>query len=334
MVRALLAGIGIAIMAGPIGCFIVWRRMAYFGDTMAHSSLLGVALGIVMGANLTISVIFTAMLVALLLVALNSLKKFATDTLMGILSHATLAIGLVSISLMTWLRVDLIGYLFGDILSVTQFDIIIIYVGVIVVNLTMGLLWRPLLAITVSEEIANAEGIAVWRIRLVFMLLIAFVIALSMKIVGILLITALLIIPAAVARRFSSSPGQMAFMAIFFGILSVSIGLASSLQWDSPTGPSIVLTAFILFCSHIGNAAKTSQRPKNWPHQIATLTGCKITNKAAAMIVTRQKTTKRRATKRRVKFVDKHRLNAWLRSRSFPRPHCQIGPTSKLCHQN
>lgn len=267
LVRALLAGIGIAIMAGPIGCFIVWRRMAYFGDTMAHSSLLGVALGIVMGANLTMSVIFTAMLVALLLVALNSLKKFATDTLMGILSHATLAIGLVSISLMTWLRVDLIGYLFGDILSVTQFDIIIIYVGVIVVSLTMGLLWRPLLAITVSEEIANAEGIAVWRIRLVFMLLIAFVIALSMKIVGILLITALLIIPAAVARRFSSSPGQMAFMAIFFGILSVSIGLASSLQWDSPTGPSIVLTAFILFVLTLVMPQKPAKDPKTGPNK-------------------------------------------------------------------
>ena len=131
LIRALLAGIGIAIMAGPIGCFVVWRRMAYFGDTMAHSSLLGVALGIVMGVNLTISVIFMAMLVALLLVAMNSLKKFATDTLMGILSHATLATGLVCISLMTWLRVDLIGYLFGDILSVTQLDIIIIYVGAV-----------------------------------------------------------------------------------------------------------------------------------------------------------------------------------------------------------
>ena len=111
----------------------------------------------------------------------------------------------------------------------------------------MWLLWRPLLAITVSEEIANAEGITVWRIRLYFMLLIAFVIALAMKIVGILLITSLHIIPAAVARRFSASPSQMAFVAIFIGILSVTIGLASSLKWDSPTGPSIVLTAFILF---------------------------------------------------------------------------------------
>ncbi len=246
-IRALLAGIGLAILAGPLGCLIVWRRMAYFGDTMAHAALLGVVLGFLLEINLTLGVFLTALGVALSLLVLQQQKGLSTDALLGILSHSTLALGLVLLALMRWVRVDLMGYLFGDILSVSKTDLAVI-AGVLV--LVLGLIiwiWRPLLAATVDEELAEAEGLAPVRARFLFMLALAIVIAIAMKIVGILLITSLLVIPAATARRFSKSPEQMAVMASIAGIIAVIGGLSGSLQFDTPSGPSIVVAALLLF---------------------------------------------------------------------------------------
>ncbi|MBL4758098.1 MAG: zinc ABC transporter permease subunit ZnuB [Rhizobiales bacterium] len=246
-IRALLAGIGLAILAGPLGCLIVWRRMAYFGDTMAHAALLGVVLGFLLEINLTLGVFMTALGVALALLVLQRQKGLSTDALLGILSHSTLALGLVLLAMMRWVRIDLMGYLFGDILSVSKADLVVI-AGVLV--LVLGLIiwiWRPLLAATVDEELAEAEGLAPARARFFFMLALAIVIAIAMKIVGILLITSLLVIPAATARRFSKSPEQMAVMASIAGIIAVTGGLSGSLHFDTPSGPSIVVAALLLF---------------------------------------------------------------------------------------
>src|SRR5690606_15467436 len=200
--RALVAGIGLALIAGPLGCFIVWRRMAYFGDTMAHSALLGVALAIMLDINLMVGVFTVAVLISGLLLLLQSRHTLSSDSLLGILSHATLALGLVLVAFMTWVRVDLLSLLFGDLLAVSRIDIAYIYGGGALVLIAMAWLWRPLLAATISEDIAKAEGQNPALCRVVFMLLLAIVIAIAMKIVGILLITSLLIIPAATARRF------------------------------------------------------------------------------------------------------------------------------------
>ena len=246
-IRALLAGIGLAILAGPLGCLIVWRRMAYFGDTMAHAALLGVVLGFLLEINLTLGVFMTALGVALALLVLQRQKGLSTDALLGVLSHSTLALGLVLLAMMRWVRIDLMGYLFGDILSVSKADLVVI-AGVLV--LVLGLIiwiWRPLLAATVDEELAEAEGLAPARARFFFMLALAIVIAIAMKIVGILLITSLLVIPAATARRFSKSPEQMAVMASIAGIIAVTGGLSGSLHFDTPSGPSIVVAALLLF---------------------------------------------------------------------------------------
>ncbi len=245
--RALIGGLGVVLAAGPLGCFVVWRRMAYFGDTLAHSALLGVALGFVLGLDLTIGIAATCVTLALLLVALQQQDRLATDTLLGLLSHASLAIGLVAISFMEGLRVDLLAYLFGDMLAVTKGDLLSIYGGSLAALAVFAWLWRPLLAITVHEELALAEGVPGLWVRLAFMLIIAVVIAIAMKIVGILLITSLLIIPAATARRFARSPEAMAVMAIGAGALAVAGGLFGSLQWDTPSGPSVVVAAVILF---------------------------------------------------------------------------------------
>jgi zinc transport system permease protein len=245
--RALIAGIGIALIAGPLGCFIVWRRMAYFGDTMAHSALLGVALALLFDLPLGLAVFLVAVVVSLLLVALQRRGVLSSDAILGILSHSTLAVGLVLIALMTWIRVDLLGFLFGDILAVTRTDLAVIWAGGVMVLAGLAVLWRPLLASTVSEELAAAEGLDPERTRLFFMVLMALVIAIAMKIVGVLLITALLIIPAATARRFAASPEAMAMIAAATGAAAVTLGLFGSLEFDTPSGPSMVVAALAFF---------------------------------------------------------------------------------------
>ncbi|MBB4308425.1 zinc transport system permease protein [Rhizobium leguminosarum] len=246
-VRAILAGVGLALTTGPLGCFIIWRRMAYFGDTIAHSALLGVALSLLFELNLTLAVFAVAALVSVLLLFLQKRQALSADALLGILSHATLAIGLVMVAFMSWVRIDLIAFLFGDILAVSTTDIALIWGGGLFVLAAMAWLWRPLLAATVNAELAEAEGLRPERARLFFMLLMAVVIAIAMKIVGIMLITSLLIIPAAAARRFSSTPEIMAVLASLIGAAAVVGGLFGSLTYDTPSGPSIVVAALILF---------------------------------------------------------------------------------------
>ncbi|MBF0194601.1 MAG: zinc ABC transporter permease subunit ZnuB [Magnetococcales bacterium] len=259
--RAILAGVGVAFATGPMGCFMVWRQMSYFGETMAHSALLGVALAFLFEIDLTIGVIIVTTLIALLLASMQQNRMISNDTLLGILSHSSLSIGLITISLMAWLRVDLLAYLFGDILAVTGEDLIWIYSGAVVCLTILATIWRPLLAVTVHEELAIAEGVNSKLVRVTYMLLLAFMIAVAMKIVGILLITSLLIIPAATARRFVATPEQMAIFAAFVGCLAVGIGLAGSLSFDTPSGPSIVVGATILFA--LSNLLKPKQNRKS-----------------------------------------------------------------------
>jgi len=243
---ALLGGIGVALVAGPLGSFVVWRRMAYFGDTLAHSALLGVSLGFMMDINLNLAVIFCCVGLALALVALQKQRMVATDTLLGIMAHSSLSLGLVAVAVLD-IRVDLMAYLFGDLLAIGTEDLLWIYLGGALVLVLLKLLWQPLLAITINEELAQVEGINVALTRLILMLLIAVVIAIAMKIVGLLLITSLLIIPAASARRFAQSPEQMALGAASIGCLAVLGGLALSWHFDTPTGPSVVVISLCLF---------------------------------------------------------------------------------------
>ena len=245
--RAILGGVGVAIAAGPLGCFVVWRRMAYFGAALAHSALLGVALGFLLNINVTVGIIALCSLVAILLMLLEHQRALASDTLLGILAHSALAIGLITVTFMENLRIDLMGYLFGDVLAVGRNDLYLIYGLLAVTTAVLALTWRNMLSITVNEDLAAVEGIPVARTRVSFVLLLASVIAVGMKIVGMLLIISLLIIPAAAARRLSSTPEQMAVTAALLGALCVVLGLFGSLQWDVPAGPSIVVVATFVF---------------------------------------------------------------------------------------
>ncbi|HKJ05409.1 MAG TPA: zinc ABC transporter permease subunit ZnuB [Geopsychrobacteraceae bacterium] len=247
LVRALLGGLGVALIAGPFGSFVVWRRLAYFGDTLAHSALLGVALGFLFDVNATLAVLAVCLFIAVLLFFLQKKQRLPSDTLLGVLAHCALSLGLVALAFMEDVRVDLVAYLFGDILAIGNADLLwVLLIGVISLG-SLLLIWRPLLSITVHRDMASVEGVPVDLVELIFSCLIALVVAMMMKIVGLLLVTALLIIPAASARRFVRSPEMMALLAVLLGCLSVVGGLYGSWNYDTPAGPSIVVSAAILF---------------------------------------------------------------------------------------
>jgi len=247
LLRALAGGIGVALVAGPFGSFVVWRRLAYFGDTLAHSALLGVVLGFLLHLNLTLGILAVCQSLALLLFLLQRQKHLASDTLLGILAHGALSLGLVLLAFVETLRVDLFSYLFGDILAIGRTDLLWIYGGGAFALAALALIWRPLLAITVHEDLARVEGVPVEAVNWGFMALMALAIALLMKVVGLLLVTALFIVPAATARRFVASPEGMALGAAGCGMLAVVAGLAASYRWDTPAGPSIVVAAVLFF---------------------------------------------------------------------------------------
>lgn len=241
-----IAGMLLSLATGPLGSFVVWRRMSYFGDTLSHSSLLGVAIGLLLNINPYYTVIGVTLVLSLCLIWLEQRPQFAIDTLLGILAHSALSLGLI-VSLLSGARVELMSYLFGDLLAITWSDALIIGVGVTIVTAVVLKQWNNLLAMTVSAELAHVDGIHVKRTRLLLTLMLALVIGLSMKFVGALIITALLVIPPATARRFAKTPEQMAMVAIVISMLSVSGGLLLSAHYDTPAGPSVVICSTFLF---------------------------------------------------------------------------------------
>ena len=249
IVRAFAAGIGLAFITGPLGCFIVWRRLSYFGDTIAHSALLGVVIAYALDFNIIIAVFIVSCLLALSLLFLQRRTNLPDDALLGLLAHSVLAIGLVLLGILSFIRIDLMGLLFGDILSVNVTDLLFVWIGGSIVLIVLILIWRPLFAGTVNLELAKAEGLNPDLANAIFTLLIASVIAISIKIVGILLITGLLIIPASASRNLSSTPIQMAIISSIIGVASVVLGIQTSMIWNTPTGPTILtitLGVFIL----------------------------------------------------------------------------------------
>ena len=247
ILRALAGGIGVALAAGPVGCFVVWRRMAYFGTALAHAVLLGVALGFLLEIEPTLAILVVCLLLAGCLTLFERQRLVPLDTLLGVLAHAVFAAGLIVIAFMERVRVDLLGYLFGDILSVSAADLWFIFASAAVTVAVLAWQWRNLLAVTVNEELAAVEGVPVERVRILLVLVLAVVIAVGMKIVGMLLVLALVIIPAAAARRVAATPEQMAVAAAGIGAAAVAGGLFGSLEWDLPAGPAVVVVASAAF---------------------------------------------------------------------------------------
>jgi zinc transport system permease protein len=246
MVRAALAGIGVAIAAAPLGCFVVWRRMAYFGDATAHAAILGVALSLAFSMSVFIGAVTVALAMALT-VNLLSGRGYAMDTLLGVLAHSALAFGLVAVSFLSGVRIDLMAYLFGDILAVSRGDLSVIWGGALLVVILIGWRWSALLTSTLNEDLAYASEINPKREQLVLTVALAITVAVAIKVVGVLLIAALLIIPAAAARPLSRTPEGMAVAAGAIGMLSSVVGLRVAYVFDTPAGPSIVCVAAATF---------------------------------------------------------------------------------------
>mgnify|MGYP001293483304 FL=1 len=246
-IRALFAGIGVAFVTGPLGCFVVWRRLSYFGDTLAHSALLGVTIAFSLEFNIALSVFITSSVVALFLIQLQKKTNLPGDALLGLLAHSSLGVGLVAIGFLSFIRFDVMGLLFGDILAVNVNDLLVIWIGGALILIILKLIWKPLFASTVNYELAEAEGLNPERAKAIFTLLMAAIIAISIKMIGLLLITGMLIIPAAMARNISNSPKGMIIFSVIGGLLSVFLGLFSSLNFNTPSGPSIIVAALILF---------------------------------------------------------------------------------------
>ena len=226
---------------------MIWRRLSYFGDTLAHSALLGVTLAYAFSFNISLSVFIISGTVALLLISLQKRTKLAGDSLLGLLAHSSLAIGLVLIGFLSSIRFDLMGLLFGDILAVTTQDILIIWFGGLIILGILFYIWKSIFAATVNYDLAAAEGMKPDLSNFIFTILLAGVIAISIKMIGALLITGLLLIPAASARSLSNNPFQMVILSILVGITSVITGLFGSLELNTASGPSIVVAALVLF---------------------------------------------------------------------------------------
>ena len=246
LVRAGLAAVGLSLATGPLGSFVVWRRMAYFGDATAHAAILGVALALATDLPIGLGTLVVALAMAVTVAGLAA-RGWAMDTTLGVLAHSALAFGLVAISFFPAVRTDLSAYLFGDILAVSRTDLALIWGGALAVLALLAWRWQALLTATVNEDLAHAAGIRPDRERLVLVLALALVVAVALKVVGALLIAAMLIIPAAAARSFARTPEVMALIAIGIGAASGLGGLGLSIWQDTPTGPSIVVAAALLF---------------------------------------------------------------------------------------
>jgi zinc transport system permease protein len=248
LVRATLAGLGVALAAAPLGCFVVWRRMAYFGDATAHASILGVALALSFQVNVFAGVLLVALLMAGAVTLLSG-RGHAVDTLLGVMAHSALAFGLVAVSFLEGVRIDLMAYLFGEILAVGHTDLAVIWGGALLVLALLGWRWSALLTATLNPDLARAAGIDPRREQLVLTVALALVVAVAIKVVGVLLIAALLLIPAAAARPFAATPERMALLAAGIGAVAAVGGMQAAYSFDTPSGPTIVCGAAILFAA-------------------------------------------------------------------------------------
>ena len=246
MTRAALAGIGVAVAAAPLGCFVVWRRMVYFGEATAHAAILGVAMALALDISIFAGALFVALIMAWIATQLSG-RGYAMDTVLGVLAHSSLAVGLVVVSFLSGIRIDLMAYLFGDILAVSRFDIAIIWGGALLVIALIAWRWAPLLITTLNEELAYASGLNPNREKVILTLSLGVTVAVAIKVVGALLIVAMLVIPAAASRNLARTPETMVIIAGIIGAISALVGLKAAYIFDTPAGPSIVCVASVFF---------------------------------------------------------------------------------------
>jgi zinc transport system permease protein len=244
LINAIIGGLIIASISGLLGSFVLWKNMAYFGDALSHTALLGITIGILFHLNLTIAVTLVAIIFAIIFS--QNATRYSNDTMLGVISYSALSIAII-INSYKKIKMDLISYLFGDILAINHQDLIYLIICTVIISIWIYRNWSELVMLSICEEYLHASGGNVRKIKLGFALILALFIATSFKIVGILLITAMLIIPAASALAISRSPAQMVRTAMLIGSLSCVLGITGAFYFDTPTGPSIVVSSLTFF---------------------------------------------------------------------------------------
>ncbi len=243
LLRSIIAGLMMVSIAAPIGCLMVWQRLAFLSDTLGHAAVLGVGLGLLLQLPPMVGVLGVVLLIVISLSQVVNFNNALSETTLAIISNTGLAAGLIIIGLLPENTVSVEAILFGDLLSVTLTDLGMILVTTLVLVFLLKQHWRSFVAVSVSREIAQAEGIQVRKVQLLMYLMIALLVAVMMKVMGVLLIAAMLVIPTSAARMLSNSPERMVIFSAFYGIAALTGGLFSSFQFDWQTGPSIVLSA-------------------------------------------------------------------------------------------
>ncbi len=244
LIRSLLAGTLMVLVAAPMGCLMVWQRLAFLADTLGHASVLGIALALVMAVQPVFGVLLViGVIMVILRLSTGDRPVALSESMLAIVSHTGLAAGILLLGASGFGNISLEALMFGDLLATTKADLFFIAVTVVVLLLILWRHWHDFVAVSVSAEIAQAEGIAVKRVQLILYLMIALLIAVMMKIMGVLLIGAMLVIPVNAARKFSHSPEQMMWLSLLFGALSLYFGVFFSWQFDWQTGPAIVVVA-------------------------------------------------------------------------------------------
>jgi zinc transport system permease protein len=248
LVRSILAGLMMVSIAAPMGCLMVWQRLAFLSDTLGHAAVLGVGIGLLLEVNPMFGVLAVVILIVFSLSQVANFNNALSETTLAIISHTGLAGGLILLGALPSNSVSLEAILFGDLLATTRADLLMILLTTLILLILLLRHWRPFVALSVSREIAQAEGISVRKEQFLMYMMIALLVAVLMKVMGVLLIAAMLVIPTTSARLLSHNPEKMVFFSAVFGILSLAGGITSSFQFDWQTGPSIVLsaTAFLI----------------------------------------------------------------------------------------
>jgi zinc transport system permease protein len=254
MQRALAAALLMGVLCPTLGVFVVVRRMSFFGDAIAHSAFTGIALGLLLGVDPSLGAVGFAILIALGMGWLQTRSRIPSDTIIGVFFSGSAALGILLIGLLQGYRTNLFSYLFGDILTIGWSDLAVTAALLIGVGGAVALLRRPLLQVALNRDLAAVQGVPVAAMEYALMVLLAVTVAVSIKLVGIILVTALLIIPAAAARNVSRSIRQMFLFAVGFGVFAALAGLFGSYNLNTASGPTIVLTSIALFAASLVRA--------------------------------------------------------------------------------
>lgn len=246
LVRSVIAGLIMVAIAAPMGCLMVWQRLAFLSDTLGHAAVMGVGLGLLLEVTPVFGVLAVALLIVFSLNRVDSFNSALSETTLAIISHTGLAGGIILVGLLPAQSVNLEAILFGDLLATTSADLVRLLITTLVLLLLLLHHWRSFVAVSVSREIAQAEGIEVRKVQFLMYIMIALLVAVMMKVMGVLLIAAMLVIPTTSARLFSRSPEQMVAVSALYGLGALAGGISSSFQFDWQTGPAIVVCAALL----------------------------------------------------------------------------------------